>query len=99
MAAFSVDRTAVYDAEGRQATLTDSGTTYIYSYDGEGRRVKKVSGGVTTVYVYDAFGKLAAEYRTGASGTMVPEFLTADHLGSTRLRSIAVAGVAMNPKA
>jgi len=47
--------------------------------------VKKEGGGSTTVYVYDAFGKLAAEYATGTTGTLSPEFLTVDHLGSTRL--------------
>jgi RHS repeat-associated protein len=39
---------------------------------------------VTTAYLYDAFGQLVAEYGvpTGSGGT---EYLTADHLGSTRL--------------
>ncbi len=56
-----------------------------YSYDGDGRRVKKaVTGGATTYYVYDAQGNLAAEYSPSNpdSGT---QYLTADHLGSTRL--------------
>jgi RHS repeat-associated protein len=46
------------------------------------------SAASTTVYVYDAFGKLAAEYapNTGQTGT---SFLTADHLGSTRLETNA----------
>lgn len=59
-----------------------------YSYDGDGRRVKKVTGSpaVTTIYVYDAMGKLVAEYNDAqqqpAGGT---KYLTADHLGSTRI--------------
>jgi RHS repeat-associated protein len=66
----------------------------MYSYDGEGRRVMKMkcpsSSQCTTanatsvsVFVYDAAGMLTAEYGpvTG-SGT---SYLTADHLGSTRV--------------
>ncbi len=69
-----------FDAENRVTSSTIVGNTTTYAYDGEGRRVKKGS----TVFVYDAFGKLAAEY----GGTPSPnqtEYLTADHLGSTRL--------------
>ncbi|MDX9980336.1 MAG: RHS repeat-associated core domain-containing protein, partial [Lentisphaeria bacterium] len=59
-----------------------------YYYDGDGRRVKKVVGTKTTVYVYDASGQLAAEYTNEADGNQpacTTCFLTADHLGSTRL--------------
>ena len=58
-----------------------------YSYDGNGRRVQKVSGGVTTVYVYDAQGQLAAEYASAAptAPACLTCYLTADHLGSTRV--------------
>jgi RHS repeat-associated protein len=86
-----------YDAENRQRERSKlySGVTYSteYSYDGEGRRVKKVekaNGAETaaTVFVYDAGGQLAAEY----GGSVVSDplgcqrcFLTADHLGSTRM--------------
>ena len=75
----------VYDGENRQMNATNSvaGIVITYRYDGEGRRVKKAANGLTTTYVYDAFGKLAAEYGTGTvSGT---RYVTADHLGSTRL--------------
>ncbi len=79
-------RSMTYDAENRQATLIDGGTTQ-YLYDGEGRRVKKVSGGQTTTYVYDATGQLVAEY--GGPAAYGPScltcYLTVDHLGSTRL--------------
>jgi RHS repeat-associated protein len=89
--------TLAYDGENRQkSAVSQSNGSASYEYDGEGRRVRKLtcSGGaactpsspdlVTTVYVYDAFGHLAAEYSPVqvATGT---EFLTADHLGSTRL--------------
>ncbi len=73
-----------YDAENRLKTSTINSATTTYSYDGEGRRVKKVGPSGTTVYVYDAFGELAAEYGPLAA-VGGPQFLTADHLGSTRL--------------
>ena len=79
-----------YYAEGQQYTVTNAGNVGTYYYDAEGRRVQRlVSGTVsgTAAYVYDAAGRLTAEYSnlpdtdTG-TGT---EYLTADHLGSTRL--------------
>ena len=78
-----------YDAEGRMTQALETGVvTASYMYDGEGRRVGKVLAGSTstlaTVYVYDGFGRLGAEYGGPVedSGT---RYLTADHLGSTRL--------------
>jgi RHS repeat-associated protein len=47
--------------------------------------VKKTSGGTTTVFVYDAQGQLAAEYSSGAGSGAGRNYLTVDHLGSTRL--------------
>jgi hypothetical protein len=38
----------------------------------------------SVVMVYDAFGRLAAEYG-GTADPVGTEYLTADHLGSTRL--------------
>jgi RHS repeat-associated protein len=76
--------TFTYDAESRLKTSTLNGVTTTYSYDGEGRRVMKATGGSTVVYVYDAMGKLAAEYG-GTVDTGGPQYLTSDHLGSTRL--------------
>jgi RHS repeat-associated protein len=81
-------RTACYDAENRMVSETDAnGATAAYVYDGDGRRVSKTVNGVTTVLVYDPFGQLAQEYGGPAipaseSGT---RYITADHLGSTRL--------------
>jgi len=89
---FPGGRTATYDAENRQTTLVD-GTTYTYSYDGEGRRVKKEGGGNATVYVYDAFGQLAAEYSTEAPTVGGQQYLTADHLGRTRVVTDASGNV------
>jgi YD repeat-containing protein len=79
-----------YDAENRQKELTEAGGSpvFTYHYDGEGRRVKKVTNEGTTVYVYDASGSLAAEY-TDYTPPNQPDcttcYLTADHLGSTRV--------------
>jgi RHS repeat-associated protein len=58
-----------------------------YSYDGEGRRVmKSTDSGPKTVYVYDAMGKLVAEYSEQAPDPQCTTcYLTADHLGSTRV--------------
>ncbi|GIU75833.1 MAG: hypothetical protein KatS3mg004_2920 [Bryobacteraceae bacterium] len=74
----------VYDAENRLVSSTLNGVTTTYVYDGEGRRVKKTTGGSTVIFVYDAFGRLAAEYG-GTAEAVGTEYLTADHLGSTRL--------------
>ena len=72
-----------YQANSQSANITT------YDYDGEGRRVRRTETGVvalTTVYVYDGAGNLAAEYDQGGTppaGGM--QYLTQDHLGSTRL--------------
>jgi uncharacterized protein RhaS with RHS repeats len=88
--------TNTYDEENRLRTSWSvaNPSMEMYSYDGEGRRVLKMkcpsSSQCTTanatsvsVFVYDAAGMLTAEYGpvTG-SGT---SYLTADHLGSTRV--------------
>ncbi len=62
-----------------------------YSYDGDGRRVMENVGGAITTYVYDAQGQLAAEY--GAPTDSGTSYLTADHLGSTRLVTDATGAV------
>ena len=91
----AMSRTFAYDAENRQvAFCTAAGDTTcpnspgsgrtLYSYDGDGRRVKKSSASGTTVYVYDPQGRLAQEYAPSNSNTGT-EYLSADHLGSTRL--------------
>jgi hypothetical protein len=85
-----------YDAENRQ---TSAGTS-TYVYDGNGQRVFRTVNGTQAVYAYDAFGMLVAEYAssTSPSGTV---YLTADHLGSTRLITSAantlVSGVPPGP--
>lgn len=88
---FPAGQSAAYDAENRQKSLTD-GSTWQYSYDGEGRRVQKTKSIVagqtstTTTYVYDAHGDLAAEYGAVSDATGCTTcYVTADHLGSTRL--------------
>jgi RHS repeat-associated protein len=80
----NMPRTYAYDAENRQTTATVNSVATTYAYDGEGRRVSKNWNGQTTTFVYDAFGNLAAEYG-GPSGPTGTQYLTTDHLGSTRL--------------
>ena len=62
-----------------------NGVTTNYLYDGEGRRVEKTTGAAATVYVYDATGNEVAQYSTQAQVVGGTEYVTADHLGSTRL--------------
>jgi len=78
-----------YDGENRmvKSTLNSIDTNYVY--DGNGRRVQKTTGSATTTFVYDAQGQLAAEYSTQAPPVGGTEYLTADHLGSTRLTTDA----------
>ena len=79
-------RSFTYDAENRQITASIPGISAIsYAYDGEGRRVQKKVGTTVTTYVYDAAGNLAAEYDVPSDAIGGTSFLTADHLGSTRL--------------
>jgi RHS repeat-associated protein len=80
----SMARSFTYDAENRQVTATINSNTTTYVYDGDGRRIQKVDPtGATTTFVYDAQGQLVAEYGPPTdSGTT---YVTADHLGSTRL--------------
>jgi len=80
----NMPRTYAYDAENRQTTATVNSVATTYAYDGAGQRVKKIWNSQTTTLVYDAFGNLAAEYG-GPAGASGPQYLTTDHLGSTRL--------------
>jgi RHS repeat-associated protein len=83
-----------YDAENHQTQYCGAGSSGCeqYVYDGDGRRVQKTGPTGTVTYVYDAGGNLAAEYggTAAASGT---QYLTADHLGSTRLVTNASGAV------
>ena len=85
-----------YDGENRQtsvtATVGGTAATTQYVYDGDGKRVQKVAGGLTRTYVYDAAGQLAAEYGAANpdSGT---QYLSTDHMGSTRAVATVVNGV------
>ena len=78
---------SVYDAENKMISFNGGAATY--SYDGEGRRVKKTvqSPSTTTIFVYNVLGQLVAEYCSGSGCTSIggTRFLTADHLGSTRV--------------
>jgi RHS repeat-associated protein len=76
----------VYDGESRLTSYSKAGVTTSYGYDGDGRRVRKVESGVVTVFVYNASGQMMAEYSSGSvSGQGGVSYLTADHLGSTRV--------------
>jgi RHS repeat-associated protein len=81
-----------YDAESRLQTAVGPYGTTTFVYDGDGRRVMATSGATATVYVYDAMGQLAAEYGGTATGNGT-QYLTADHLGSTRLVTGAAGAV------
>jgi RHS repeat-associated protein len=91
-----------YDAENRSVQATVNGTT-TYAYDGEGRRITKATPGTdpvtnqpttfTTTYVYDAAGQLAQEYSNAPTVDHGTSYLTADHLGSTRLITDGNSGV------
>ncbi|MGO9228611.1 MAG: RHS repeat domain-containing protein [Bryobacteraceae bacterium] len=82
--------TFTYDGENRLLTGNVAGAGGpIFVYDGEGRRVEKIMGSgssaVTTTYIHDAEGELAAEFSTSADPASGTQYLSADHLGSTRL--------------
>ncbi len=80
----TVASTFSYDGENRLLKAITDGASFVY--DGEGRRVQKTSpSGVVTTYVHDAMGNLAAEYSAGADPASGTQYLSADHLGSTRL--------------
>lgn len=88
-------RTFTYDAENKQTEVENSLEQNIgrYWFDGDGKRIKKEGIAPNgqpelTVFVYDAAGKLIGEYST-AIETAAPkvQYLTADHLGSTRINT------------
>ena len=83
----------VFNGDNRQIESKRNGVSIgMYFYDGEGKRVKKIAGNVTTVFVYSA-GKIIAEYSTQLESEPSTNFLTTDHLGSTRIVTNAVGGV------
>ena len=89
----SMNRSFTYDGENRQITAVVNSQSQTYVYDGDGRRVRKVTPVGATTFIYDASGQLAAEYSTGAGTDSGVSYLTADHLGSTRLITDAGGGV------
>ena len=90
-------RAMAYDAENRMVRATVSGSAETYKYDGNGRRVSrsvvKSSGSTEFTYVYDSSGQLASEYSTSVVPSPATMFLTADHLGSTRVVTDEAAAV------
>ena len=79
-----------YDGDNRMVDfrVTAGGmlTHVKYRYDGEGRRIEKeVVGGATTTYVYNILGQLVAEFGGAAAQQPGTQYLTPDHLGSTRV--------------
>lgn len=86
-------KTYSYDGENRLVTATVGGVTSNYWYDADGRRVKKVVGSASTSFVYNAAGLLIAEYTSTAPGIGGIKYVTADHLGSTRLVTSGGSGM------
>jgi RHS repeat-associated protein len=98
----SMSRMFIYDAENRQVRATINGSVISYTYDGDGRRVTKTAPGLdaqgnpttfTTTFVYDTDGQLAQEYSQAPATDSGTSYLTADHLGSTRLVTDGSGGV------
>ncbi|MEW6126589.1 MAG: RHS repeat-associated core domain-containing protein [Acidobacteriota bacterium] len=90
------NKTYIYDGENHQIKFTVSSQTTSYEYDGDGRRVRKVNPNASyLIFVYDAGGRLVAEYDSGTSAPSAYQtnFLTQDHLGSTRAVSDATGAV------
>ena len=88
---------AMYDGENRQISVTakviGASVTTVYRYDGDGKRVQKVSSSGVT-YVYDAAGQLSAEYVSDRSNPDTgTQYLSTDHLGSTRAIVTMASGV------
>ncbi|MEW6126593.1 MAG: RHS repeat-associated core domain-containing protein [Acidobacteriota bacterium] len=86
----------VYDAENHQKEYSYNSQTWRYEYDGDGRRVKKIKPNASyLIFVYDAGGRLVAEYDSGTSAPSAYQtnFLTQDHLGSTRVVTDATGAV------
>ncbi len=76
----------VLDGRNKVIEVRSSGGNLIasYLYDAMGRRIKTITPLETTVFVY-AGELLLAEYSTNPSRDRKTRYLTADHLGSTRI--------------
>jgi RHS repeat-associated protein len=87
-------RQLTYDGENHQVTFNDGSGAATYAYDGGGRRVRATVQGAATTFVYDAFGRLAGQYgRATADQRTGVQYLTGDHLGSTRVVTAGNAAV------
>ena len=77
----SLAYTAIYDAAGRLATITQGSVTTTYAYDAQGRRVRKyasaggtgAAGSTVVLFAYDQAGQLLGEYT--ADGTPLREYV------------------------
>jgi RHS repeat-associated protein len=79
-------RSYFYDAENRLIRVTATGfPTVEYQYDGLGNRVRTLAGGSPTLYAYNTFAQLIGEYGSAANPTSGTTYVTADHLGSSRV--------------
>jgi RHS repeat-associated protein len=85
--------TMTYDAENRLTSFNNGSGPITFVYDGHGRRVQVTSPAGTTRFVYDVFGNLALEDSSQPATSAEREYVTADHLGSTRLVTDANGGV------
>jgi RHS repeat-associated protein len=73
---------ASYDGENR---LVSAAGTISYGYDGSGQRVSRTMGGQSTTFVYGPDAQLVAEYGSPAPTVTGRQYLTVDHLGTTRV--------------
>ncbi len=87
----------LYDGEGRQIYINDTGTgqSIGYVYDGMGQRMQRqFANGATTFYIHDAFGNLAAEYNSqGVTPDCTTCYLSYDEVGSLRMVTDENAGI------
>jgi YD repeat-containing protein len=85
-------RSFSYNAAGRLAQLTKSGTAAAtYTYNSQGQRTRKVTSAGTTVYHYDLAGNLIAE--SDSSGKTVNRYIWANGAPVATYLDRAVPGV------
>jgi RHS repeat-associated protein len=80
-----------YNARGRMASATNSGTTATYVYNALGQRIRRTAAGTSTLYSYDEAGHLQGEY--SASGALIQETVWLGDIPVATLRPNGAGGV------